>query len=46
METIMNIINEASKVIEFKDRFNMSEADYKRIEAALIKYADDLKMAN
>jgi uncharacterized protein (DUF1778 family) len=46
MDTITEMIKEATKVIEFRDRFNMSEADYQRIEAALIKYADELRMAN
>ena len=41
----IEMIDDTAKIIEFKDRYNMSEADYIRIEAALIKYADDLKNA-
>jgi hypothetical protein len=34
------------KVVEIRDHINMTDADYDRIEAALIQFADELKMAN
>jgi hypothetical protein len=51
MGTIIQMFDEVEKryvekVIEIKDHLEMSDSDYKRIETALIKFADDLKMAN